>query len=233
MSKWWVELKGLKGWMLIMPLLYYLLLLASILLADSDRPRNLFYYNEMAFLPLLVMLVVLFFQREFGGSSMEIYATLPISFGGMLVRKAVLLVCATILLHLGWTLFYWLKFHQLRAGVYHYFTDQAMREETRWLPLFLQALPEYLIIMATTMLTIILFKRLYGGMLAGFLIWMIEVLSGGSLFAHLSLLTINLPREGSFTVNRFLLILFSILFFLISLWLINRRQRWILHEEIE
>lgn len=233
MSKLIHDLKGLKNLMIIVPILYYALLLSSIIFADADRPRTIFYYNEMAFLPLIVMLTVVYFQHELGGRMMEIYSTFPLSFAQMLIRKLGLIVMTTLIVHLGWVLVYKLKFDSFNCTIYYYSGNAPQFTEISWFQLWIQAFPEYLMMIGITMLFMILTKRLYGGLAAGFTLWMIEVLLNGQIASSVSLFTNHLPEEVPFIMNRLLLLGLFVLCMMISIMLMNRRERWVIQQETE
>lgn len=229
MSKFISDLKGLKSVLLFVPFTYYLLVILSIIMADE--PKTIFYYNEMIMLPLIVMLTGLLFQREFSGSMMEIYATFPVSFVAMLLRKVLFLVVIIFTLHLGWALTYLGKFNVIETMVYAYNEADPAFKSTSILHLFFQAFPGYLFISTIVLAGLIFSKQLYGGWLLGFAVWMFFSLMRNEWNGFFSLYTIYIREDTAFWCNQLLLLLFACGLTIISAILLNKRARWIVIEE--
>ncbi|MBP1994950.1 hypothetical protein [Paenibacillus eucommiae] len=233
MPKLLQDLKSLRSSLILVPGMYYLMLIWSLLAADPENPRTVYYYNEMAFLPLLVLLTVLFFQRELGGSVMEIVATLPLSFAAMLIRKIALVLASAIILHIGWVAIYMQKFTKLETDLYSFPAKRLQWMEASWPQLLLQALPSYLLIIAFVVLLTVMTKKLYAGVAAGMTLWLLEVLSSGKALGRFVLLTKDIPKEIPFLQNRLLLAAAALILLLLAIWSANRRDRWIVHDDGE
>lgn len=231
MSKVWIDIKGMKSGYLTIPLLYELALLLSLLL--SAKPRTIFYYNEMFALPLIVMVTVLFFQRELSGQMMEVVSSLPISLPLLLLRKVGLTLLFVGLLHIIWTSVYLMKFQQLSTMVYYYNGSQPSFERTTIWHLLIQALPEYVFMIMLTTFGVIVTKRIAGGLLSGFSVWMLFSLLGGHLESKLSLYTVFLRDKSFFVWNQTILLTLALVLLLMSLVIINRRLRWLVEDDEE
>jgi hypothetical protein len=233
MDKWLQDLKGLRSLLLIIPVLYYILLLWSLLAADSEPPRTVYYYNELAFVPLLVLCTVLFFQREFGGGFSEIYATFPLSFAAMICRKLSLMLSLSLLMHGGWVLVYLSKFGVMKTDVYSYSGAEKAGESASWLDLLVQAFPSYLLVIAVVILVMILTKKIYTGIAAGFFLWLVEAMSGGKLLGEIAFFTRDIPPNITFMHNRLLITGIALACTLAAIGYANRRHHWIMAEEGE
>jgi hypothetical protein len=233
MDKLLQDVKSLRSILLLIPITYYLLLLWSLLAADPAYPRTVYYYNELAFVPLLVLLTISFFQREFGGGLMEIYATYPLSLSVMVLRKFSMILGTVLLLHAGWVMLYFGKFHRLETDIYSFAQSKLLWGEATWLQLFAQALPGYLLIISFVILIMVLSKKLYTGLAAGFALWLIEVLSSGKLLERFALFTKDIPPDIQFLHNRWLLTGIAVGLALAAIWSVNQRRHWIGHDEGE
>ncbi|WJH35880.1 hypothetical protein N6H14_08160 [Paenibacillus sp. CC-CFT747] len=233
MSRWLIEMKNLRTPLVLVPAVYYGLLLASIALSAPDRPRNLYNYNELAFLPFVVMLTFLMGRVEFGGRTMEILSTYPLSYTRLLLRKLAVALAAAVLLHAGLMGAYRLRFHTLEALYYPYNGTAPGAADAGWLPLLLQALPAYLLLAAVTLLGMTLSRKLYGGLAAGFGLWMLGVLMPPGAFGPFTLLTASLTKETAFPVNRVWLIGAGMLAAAVAALLLNRRSRWVVEGETD
>ncbi|MDI3328362.1 MAG: hypothetical protein QJR06_07405 [Alicyclobacillaceae bacterium] len=230
MTVWLGEWKALRSAMAGVVAGYGGLIIASLLLAD--RPRTVFYYNEMAMVPLAVMAAALLFQRELAGNQMEILAVCPVSLGAMTVRKWLWAVGLVLGFHMLWTRVYLWKFKQMVAPVYS-FSDQAWRVgpvgEYQLLAL---ALPEYLAAAGMAVLAMIAVKRMYAGLLAGFGFWLLESLQGAAL-GTAALFTVHLPAGAPVLANRLLWGAVGIGCALAAAAWAERRERWILSDTPE
>lgn len=194
------------------PILYYAMLLTSLALADPEVPRSVYNYNELYFLPMVILITSLALQRDFSGSMMELHAVYTLSMGRLLVRRLIMVILGILPLHLGWVELYRLKFGgmELRGvlGMELFLSDPG------WWRLLLLAGPGYLAGIGVTMLFTYLGKRTYAGLLAGFFLWMLQALDGS-------------PIQGIALLGLFVLGGVG------SWWLIRRRSRWITVEELE
>ncbi len=233
MSKLAHDLKSAGNAALLVPAAYYALLLASIVFADPERPRSVFYYNEMAFLPLVIMIAVILFQRELGGSMMEIYSTFPVSFAAMVLRKFGVAMAASALLHFGWVYVYKQKFHMLRATVYLYNGGDPFTGDATWLMLLSQSAPEYALMAGVAIFASIASKTLYGGLAGGFAVWMAETMSDGKLLSVFAIYTLHIPGQITLAFNRLLLLSAGMICLAAAILLVNRRERWIVDKEVE
>ncbi|WNQ11168.1 hypothetical protein MJA45_26805 [Paenibacillus aurantius] len=233
MSRWLIEMKNLRTPLVLVPAVYYILLLVSIALSDPGRPRNLYNYNELAFLPFVVMLTILMGRVEFGGRTMEIISTYPLSYTRLLLRKMAAALASAVLLHAGLMGAYRLRFHTLEALYYPYNGASPGAADAGWLPLLLQALPAYLLLAALTMLGMTLSRKLYGGLAAGFGLWMLSVLAPPGTLGPFVLLTAGLSENMSFPVNRLWLIGASMAAAAAAAVILNRRSRWVVEGETE
>ncbi|MBP1154670.1 MULTISPECIES: hypothetical protein [unclassified Paenibacillus] len=232
MSKLIQDISGLRSLLAVMPAAYWIMLLASIVWADTDMPRSVAAYNETVFLPLVPMICVLFFQRELGGSSMEMYATYPVSISLTVLRKYLLSIATMVVLHFCVFQAYVWKFGTIQGTVWSYWTDTARQGQIHWFELAAQSFPVLLSVSAFVVLWMIGVKKLYAGMAAGFGLWMAEMLSNGSLFQGAVLFTGHL-QGVSFTFNRMLHLAAALLLLLAAMRLSERRDRWIATVEQE
>ena len=221
--------KNVKGAWLYVFIAFYLLFLSSFLFAWE--PRDLFYLNEMFMIPLVVLGTVLILQREFGGYFSEIYATFPVSMPLMMLRKILQLYVFIATIHLFWTVIYRVKFGSMKTVLYYYKTDEAVFQEVSWLNLFVQSVPAYLVITGVTLLGMVLTKKVYGGLGAGFAVWMFEVISTGGITGEWTLFTIFIPMETAFARNRLGLLAIFIVLLLLSFWWANKREKWIVADD--
>ncbi|UTR13623.1 hypothetical protein MM221_13445 [Salipaludibacillus sp. LMS25] len=231
-SKWQQDLKGMWGTWLFVTTGCYGLFLASFIFADADYPKDLFYLNELFMIPLVTLVTVLVFQKEFGGYFSEVFATFPLKMWEVIVRKFTLLVVLLISIHLLWVGLYWLKFGQLQTVTYDYANHEMSYKTLNWLELFSQSLPSYLFVAAITVVGLVFSKKVYGGLGAGFGLWMLEVLTGGGFLGRWTLFTIYIPTEGTFTENRVSLIVITVLLGIISVLWAERRGKWVTNEDM-
>lgn len=233
MTGWLKEWKNLKTWLSLIPAISYALLIVSLVWADSDRPRDVVYYNEMLYILFIVMLTYLLFQREIAGSMMELNAVYRRSMAALILRKASVVIVLFTVLHLAWYGVYIAKFGVLKTNVFSWTSDAIVFAETGWLHLYLQALPGYLLIMVLTMWGIVISRSLYGGLGVGLGFWLLEALGGGRMIPYVTLMLYAKDPEQSFLVNRLFLIAIAIVFALWALLLLSRRERWVTKDELE
>lgn len=229
MSKVIQDFKNLRGAWGYGTVVFLLLFISTFLF--SEYPRDLYFLNEMFMLPLVVLCTVSFFQREFGGFFSEIYATFPLSFFSMIVRKLVLLYSLIALIHFSWVMTYVAKFDKMETVLYSYVKDVGQFQEVSWLQLFLQALPAYFIFTAVTLLAMVVTKKVYAGIGVGFAIWLVEVISMGQITKRWTLFTVYIPEDASFVVNRLGLVIVSLIVIIISIFWANKREKWIINDD--
>ncbi|GGG14583.1 hypothetical protein [Paenibacillus aceti] len=215
----------------ILAILLLLLYLISIVTGQADKPRVVSYYAEMGMFPLVIMFTTMMFQHEIGGGGMEIIATYPVSLRLIAWRKWLSAVLLSLLASLIWMSVYLYKYGMIRTKFYPWNGGEAVFRSGGILELLLQALPAYLLLASLTLVGIIVFRSIYGGLLSGFSIWILDTISGGRLLASFTLYTAYLPREASFPLNRVTMLLVSVLLLGLALWLIGYRERWIGREE--
>ncbi|MNJ32524.1 ABC-2 family transporter protein [compost metagenome] len=212
-------------------LAYFIFLIATIFTADPARPRSTLNYTELGMFPLIIMVMTLLLGREFGGNGMEILATYPISLRWLAFRKWLLAIGLTLLANLGWMLCYILYFGKLRSSLYMWDGSDKIVSENALIPLFIQGLPAYLLVVSLVLCGTIIFQKTYGGLLFGFTYWIMDTLSSGQLLFPFSLYSNFLVHDHQFTGNRVALLLAAVLLLGIALWLVGRRERWIGREE--
>ncbi|GAA0411088.1 hypothetical protein [Paenibacillus motobuensis] len=212
----------------IILLISYLL---GIITGQPDKPRTVNYIAEMGMFPLVIMFTILMFQHEIGGGGMEIISTYPISLRLIALRKWLNVVLLSVLASLLWMMVYLFKYGEIHTYMYPWNGAEAVFRAASMPELLIQVLPAYLLLASLTLAGIIVFRSIYGGLIAGFVLWILDTISGGSLLSSFTLYTAYLPQEASFPVNRWVLLLASVLLLAIALWLIGYRERWIGREE--
>lgn len=232
MSKLIQDFIGLRSLLTVVPVLYWVLLMASIIWAEADMPRNIAAYNETVFLPLVPMICALFFQRELGGSAMEMYATYPISISLTILSKYVLSIVMMVLLHFSVFQVYVWKFGSIQGTVWSYWTDSARMGQVQWFELAAQSFPVILSVSSFVVFLMIGVKKLYAGLAAGFGLWMVEMLSNGTLFQAAALFKGHL-QDSSFTFNRSIHLAAALILLLAAMGLSERRHRWVVTDEQE
>lgn len=228
MNKWLEDLKSLRGAWLFTAGVFYVLFLLSFLL--SDEPRDLFFFNEMFMIPLVILITVVLFQKEFGGYFTEVFATLPLSMGKLIMRKLLQLFLAIVLLHGLWSFLYRLKFNELQTTVYSYF-NEGIVQESSWIDLFLQSAPSYAAATSVTLTGLVLTKKVYGGLGAGFALWMFEVISQGRFLGQWTFFTVHIPEGISFTGNRMGLLSAFVILVAFSIFLASKREKWLISDD--
>lgn len=225
------DLKLQKQPVTALVLFIFILYLISIMTGDPERPRTLYYYSEMGMYPIVIMLMLLLFQREIGGGSMEMIATFPVSLRLIAVRKWVLALLYASLFNVIWMTFYLVKFGVISTYIYPWGGGEGVLEVTGMLPVLLQTIPAWMLLASVTLLGMVLFRKTYGGLALGFTLWVFDTISGGSLLFRWTLYSAFLPREASFLANRLVLVIGSVILLGIAVWLIGKRERWIIEEE--
>ncbi|MFD1177142.1 hypothetical protein ACFQ3W_12675 [Paenibacillus puldeungensis] len=226
------DVKLHKQPMMFIALVLFGLYLLNIVTGDPARPRTVYYLSEMGMFPLVIIVTLLMYQREIGGGGMEIIATYPISLRVMVVRKWVIAILISVLFSLGWMTAYLLKYGEIITT--HFLWSGATPIKGKPIgvvPLLLQTLPAYLLFASLTVTGIIVFRKIYGGLILGFSVWVLDTISGGSVFNSWTLYTAYLGKEDSFPANRIVLLIASILLLMFSVWLVGKRERWIAVEE--
>ncbi|GGK12000.1 hypothetical protein GCM10010965_01200 [Caldalkalibacillus thermarum] len=224
------DLKGLKGPFLLAIVSYYLGYVT--LIVTSRYPRDLFFLNETFMLPVVIMATVMFYQRELSGYFSEIYATFPVSMPRMILRKMWQLMVFITVFHLAWTWVYLGAFGKMETLVYSYRDQPPYVGEISWLQLFSQSVPAYLLLAMLTLFGMVLTKKIYGGLGAGFSLWILEGLSRGEILKYLTLYTIYIPENTAFGVNRLLLVAISVVLLTLSMYWTSQRHKWIITDEL-
>lgn len=209
----------------------FLLYLISILTSNPDRPRTVFYFSEMGMFPLVIMLTLVMFQRELGGGSMEMVATYPVSLRLVALRKWLLALGYASILNVGWMLVYLAKFGGIKTVMYPWSGGAGAKLSTGIPALMLQNLPAFMLLSSLTLAGMLIFRKTYGGLVSGFSVWVLDTISRGDLLKGFTLYTEFLPVDGTFVANRLVLLAGAGGMLGFSLWLIGKRERWILEEE--
>lgn len=225
LSKWGEDMKGLRGLWLYIAAGFYSLFLLSFLL--SEEPRDLFFLNEVFMLPLVILLTIIVFQKEFGGYFSEVFATFPLCMAAVVGRKCVQLFIVVTAVHLIWVTLYRLTFGQLQTVAYDYENQEMVFTDLSWLELFAQGLPAYGLAAAVTVTGLIFTKKVYGGLGAGFALWMIEVLTMGAFLGRWTLFTMYMPDGATFAGNRTGLAAAAIVLLLMAAVWAGRREKWL------
>lgn len=225
------DLKIQKQPVALLVLVIFFLYVASILTGDPARPRTVYYYSEMGMYPIVIMLTLLLFQREIGGGSMEMIATYPVSLRLIAVRKWVLALIYASLIDIGWMAVYMMKFGEISTLMYPWNGAEGVKRSAGVVPLMLQTMPAFMLIASVTLLGMVLFRKTYGGLALGFSLWTFDTVSGGEWLSGWTLYAIFLPDGASFPINRAVLLTAAAAFLGCSVWLIGRRERWIMEEE--
>lgn len=227
-----LDVKVHKQPMSWLTLLIFGLYLLAILLSDPERPRTVYYFSEMGMLPLAVMVTLLLFQREIGGGGMEVIATYPVSLRMLALRKWALAILLTAGLGIVWMMVYLWKFGAIVTVRYSWSgAEPVPKSEMGITALLLQTLPAYVLLISLAAVGIVVFRKIYGGLISGFSVWMLDTISSGSLLGRWTLYTAFLEKEHSFPANRLILLLAALLLLAFAVWLIGRRERWITVEE--
>ncbi|MCR6109617.1 hypothetical protein HXA35_04610 [Bacillus sp. A301a_S52] len=232
LSKWQEDLKGMWGTWLFVMLGCYGLFLSSFVFVDADNPRDLFYLNELFMIPLVTLMTVLVFQKEFGGYFSEVFATFPLKMWEVIVRKFTQFIILLAGVHLLWVEIYRLKFGLLQTVTYDYSNHEMIYTKLNWLELFSQSFPSYIFVAAVTVLGLVFSKKVYGGLGAGFGLWMLEVLTNGGFLGRWTLFSVYIPEEIPFIENRISLIVAAIILGIVSVLWAERRAKWVASEDV-
>ena len=233
MNKWLQDLKGTKGLMLFAPIIYYLILLSFIILSNKEYPPNPIQINEAGMIPFVIMITILFYQREFSGFFMEIYSTYPISYSWMVFRKGIQTLMITVVAHFVWGQIYLWRYERLQGLVFPADGSEPILREVSWGYLLKQAIPEYLLMIAITLFVMVVSKRLFAGIMAGFSYWMLESISRGAMTKAFSIYVMYIPEKVPYFTNRLYLYSVAIVLMAFTVVLLNRRERWVLSEEFD
>jgi len=212
----------------IILLISYLL---GIVTGQPDKPRAVNYIAEMGMFPLVIMFTILMFQHEIGGGGMEIISTYPVSLRLIALRKWLNAILLSVLTSLLWMTVYLFKYEEISTNIYSWSGSKYTFRAASIPELLIQVLPAYLLLTTLTLAGIIVFRSIYGGLITGFALWILDTISGGRLLSSFTLYTAYLPQEASFPINRLVLLLVSALLLGIAIWLIGLRERWIGNEE--
>ncbi|GIO87767.1 hypothetical protein J25TS5_46990 [Paenibacillus faecis] len=211
--------------------LIFLLYLIGILSGDPNRPRMVYYFSEMGMFPLVIMMTLVMFQRELGGGGMEMIATYPVSLHLIALRKWLLALGYASVLNVGWMLVYLAKFGEIKTLMYPWSGGEGVKVSTGIPALMLQNLPAFMLLSSLTLAGMLIFRKTYGGLVSGFSVWVLDTISRGDLLKGFTLYTEFLPVDGTFVANRLVLLAGAGGLLGFSLWLIGKRERWILEEE--
>ncbi|MEF2967516.1 hypothetical protein V3851_16945 [Paenibacillus sp. M1] len=207
----------------------FILYLISIV--TGDKPRTVYYYSEMGMFPVVIMFTLLLFQREIGGGSMELVSTYPASLRLIAVRKWVLALLYASVLNLLWMAVYLLKFGDIATVMHPWDGGEAVKRSVGVFQLMLQTMPAFMLLASLTLAGIVLFRKTYGGLALGFALWVLDTISGGDWLSGWTLYASFLPEGASFAVNRLVLLAASAVLLGFAVWLIGRRDRWIMEDE--
>lgn len=227
-----LELKVHKQPMAWLALLLFAVYVLSILLSDPARPRNVYYFSEMAMFSLALILPLLLFQREIGGGGMEVIATYPVSLSMLAFRKWLLAIVLTAALAVLLMSVYAWHFGGIWTLRYPWNGAEAIpKAEMNAASLMLQNLPAYVLLISLSIAGIVAFRRIYGGLILGFAVWVLDTISSGEWLGRWTLYASYLRKYHSFPQNRIGLLIASLLLLAFAVWLIGRRERWISVEE--
>lgn len=232
MNRLGMELKGLRGINFVAFLLSYIYIYYIVLTLDSPSIYLYSYFNEFLMFPVIIILTISFFQKELGGNFMEIYVTLPISLPIMIIRKLILILSITTLLHLGWVIIYLMKFGKLITIIFPLPEGQPYLGEISWIMLYIQSIPNYIFLVSLTIFGLIMIKEFYGGLALGFGMWMLENLSQGNVTGRFSIYTQNLWSGEVFLKNKIILLLLSLVLIFLTIKTITNRERWIRYQDV-
>ncbi|HHY66347.1 MAG TPA: hypothetical protein GX517_03965 [Alicyclobacillus sp.] len=224
MTLWLREWRSLRSAMAAVIAGYVMLVLLSLIVAD--RPRNIFYYNEMGSVLLAIMASGTLFQRELSGSQMELFAAYPASLAGMVVRKGVWTLGVVLVFHPMWTLVYLWKFLGMIAYVSIPWAGVGPGAPVSEIDLLAVAVPGYLAAIGITIAVMVAAKRVHIGLLAGFGFWLWQSLQGPGL-GSVSLFTPYLPQNTSLLANRLVWAGIGMVCVAVAAGLAERRERWI------
>ncbi len=217
------------AWLAMLLFAVYLL---SILLSDPDRPRTVYYFSEMALFSMALIIPLLLFQREIGGGGMEVIATYPVSLRMLAFRKWLMAIGLT--LGLGFVLMsvYAWYFGGIWAPRHPWNGAEVIpKAEMSAGSMILQNLPAYVLLISLSVAGIVAFRRIYGGLVLGFAVWVLDTISSGEWLGRWTLYASYLKKQHSFPQNRIGLLIASLLLLAFAVWLIGRRERWISVEE--
>ena len=184
-------------------------------------------------IPFVVMITTLFYQREFSGFFMEIYSTYPVSFSWMVIRRISQTLIVTLMAHFVWVQVYIWRFKHLQVLIFSKNGLAPVLREVKWGHLFLEALPEYLFMISITLFVMIVSKQLFAGLMAGFSYWILESISRGSITKAFTLYVSYLPDDVSYSSNRTYLFSVAFVVMIVTILVLNRRERWVVSEEID
>lgn len=227
-----LEFKVHKQPMAWLALLLFAVYLLSILLSDPSRPRTVYYFSEMALFSVALIIPLLLFQREIGGGGMEVIATYPVSLRVLAFRKWLMAIGLTAGLGIILMSVYAWHFGGIWAPRHPWNGAEVIpKAEMTAGSLILQNLPAYVLLISLSVAGIVAFRRIYGGLVLGFAVWVLDTISSGEWLSRWTLYASYLKKQHSFPQNRIGLIIASLLLLAFAVWLIGRRERWISVEE--
>src|SRR5690606_29165703 len=150
-----------------------------IVLGDPERPRNVYYFSEMAMFSVAVLLPLLLFQRDIGGG-MEVLATYPVSLGQLVIRKWLL----SLLLTVGLGIILMSVYAWFVGGIWAILRPLSGAGAIPWVVMgfclraFLN-MPGYVLLISLTIVGTLLFRRIYGGLVLCFAVWAMYSLTFG------------------------------------------------------
>ncbi|WDH98108.1 hypothetical protein PUW24_03870 [Paenibacillus urinalis] len=231
-----MELKGMRSGSFWLVVAIYLLLLGTILFRtfEHEAAPNPMQYNETLSFLLCTMVAMLFFQREWGGGSMETIASYPMSLTAMTMRKWGLAIILMLIAQAGWMTLYVLRFGQMTALTYPWDGGEAITDTVQKIELLIQPLPAMMFMISITIFGMVLSQKLYGGLALGFAWWLLDTITTGAILRYFTLYTTYLDmREVPFVLNRLLLVGVSLILLIVSCYVVNRRQRYTKDQELE
>lgn len=227
-----LELKVQKQPMAWLGLLLFAVYILSILLSDPGRPRNVVYFSGMALFSLAILLPLLLFQWEIGGGGMEVIATYPVSLRMLAFRRWLLAILLTAGLGMILMSVYAWHFGGIWTARYPWNGAEVIpKAEMTAGSLILQNLPAYVLLISLSTAGIIAFRRIYGGLVLGFAVWVLDTMSSGEWLGQWTLYASYLKKTYSFPHNRIGLLIASLILLVFAVWLIGKRERWISVEE--
>ncbi|MGG3455591.1 hypothetical protein [Paenibacillus rhizolycopersici] len=227
-----LELKVQKQPMAWLALLLFVVYILGIVLSDPGRPRNVYYFSEMALFSLAIIIPLLLFQREIGGGGMEVIATYPISLRMLAFRRWLVSILLTAGLGMVLMSVYAWHFGGIWTLRYPWNGAEVIPQaEMTAGSLILQNLPAYVLLISLSTAGIIAFRRIYGGLVLGFAVWVLDTMSSGEWLGRWTLYASYLKKTYSFPHNRIGLLIASLILLAFAVWLIGKRERWISVEE--